>query len=109
MLSAYKSIFRWPARKHHVLASNSSHVHLAGGSAEGENPPLLERLLVLQFNPSSHLLPELNKCRIANYYLPWTCNLERTAWQKCQYDEYIRRMKIMDLRKEEARAAVAEE
>jgi NADH dehydrogenase (ubiquinone) 1 beta subcomplex subunit 7 len=35
----------------------------------------------------AHLLPELNKCRLANYYLPWTCEKERVAWNKCQYDE----------------------
>jgi NADH dehydrogenase (ubiquinone) 1 beta subcomplex subunit 7 len=37
----------------------------------------------------AHLLPELNKCRMENYYKPWECKLERIAWQKCQYDEYI--------------------
>jgi NADH dehydrogenase (ubiquinone) 1 beta subcomplex subunit 7 len=35
----------------------------------------------------SHLLPALNKCRVDNYYLPWKCEMERIAWQKCQYDE----------------------
>jgi NADH dehydrogenase (ubiquinone) 1 beta subcomplex subunit 7 len=35
----------------------------------------------------AHLLPELNKCRIDNFYAPWKCELERAAWQKCQYDE----------------------
>ncbi|KAI8904037.1 B18 subunit of NADH:ubiquinone oxidoreductase [Gorgonomyces haynaldii] len=36
----------------------------------------------------AHLLPALNQCRKDNYYMPWKCELERTAWQKCQYDEY---------------------
>ena len=40
----------------------------------------------------AHLLPELNKCRQDNLYMPWTCHLERTAWQKCQYDDYRRRV-----------------
>ncbi len=36
----------------------------------------------------AHLLPELNKCRIANYYMPWACKMERIAYDKCQYDEF---------------------
>ncbi|KAJ3110475.1 hypothetical protein HK100_003022 [Physocladia obscura] len=47
----------------------------------------------------AHLLPELNKCRRANWYLPWHCEEERVAWTKCQYDDYQRRMKILDKRK----------
>ncbi len=35
----------------------------------------------------AHLLPELNKCRRATWYMPWHCKKERVAWQKCQYDE----------------------
>ena len=54
----------------------------------------------------AHLLPELNKCRMDNYYKPWKCEFERTAWQKCQYDEYFvveisyhRRMRKLSERK----------
>ncbi|KAJ3092164.1 hypothetical protein HK102_010125 [Quaeritorhiza haematococci] len=56
----------------------------------------------------AHLLPELNKCRVENYYLPWRCSKERVAWQKCQYDDYHRRMKVLEKQKrldEEQRAA----
>eukprot|EP00842_Homolaphlyctis_polyrhiza_P003681 jgi/Hompol1/4313/HPOL_007095-RA len=35
----------------------------------------------------SHLLPELNECRRANFYAPWKCEMERIAWKKCQFDE----------------------
>jgi NADH dehydrogenase (ubiquinone) 1 beta subcomplex subunit 7 len=35
----------------------------------------------------AHLLPELNKCRVEHFYKPWKCELERSAWLKCQYDE----------------------
>ena len=35
----------------------------------------------------AHLLPALNKCRRETFFLPWKCELERLAWQKCQYDE----------------------
>ncbi|TPX66172.1 hypothetical protein SpCBS45565_g04666 [Spizellomyces sp. 'palustris'] len=47
----------------------------------------------------SHLLPELNKCRTENYYLPWKCEQERVAWMKCQYDDYQRRMRKLDKRR----------
>ncbi|KAI8900533.1 NADH-ubiquinone oxidoreductase B18 subunit-domain-containing protein [Globomyces pollinis-pini] len=47
----------------------------------------------------AHLLPELNKCRIENYYLPWKCEMERISWQKCQYDDYQRRMRKLANRK----------
>ncbi|KAJ3327893.1 hypothetical protein HDU76_010938 [Blyttiomyces sp. JEL0837] len=60
----------------------------------------------------AHLLPELNKCRRENYYLPWHCEKERVAWNKCQYDDYQRRMRILSKRKQledEAKAASAAE
>ncbi|KAJ3296662.1 hypothetical protein BCR33DRAFT_845056 [Rhizoclosmatium globosum] len=56
----------------------------------------------------AHLLPELNKCRRDNWYLPWHCEQERVTWTKCQYDDYQRRMKILEKRKrleDEAAAA----
>lgn len=40
----------------------------------------------------AHLLPTLNKCRQESYYAPWKCKKERVAWQKCQYDDYQKRM-----------------
>ncbi|KYR02791.1 hypothetical protein DLAC_00256 [Tieghemostelium lacteum] len=40
----------------------------------------------------SHLLIDLNNCRVKNYYLPWRCSEERHAYEQCQYDEYIIRM-----------------
>lgn len=57
----------------------------------------------------AHLLPSLNKCRREHYYLPWHCDLERTAWNKCQYDDYQRRMRVLERRKkfEEEKAARA--
>ena len=59
-----------------------------------------ERIPVKWRDFCSHLLPQLNACRRANYYAPWACELERTAWKKCQYDEYCRRMVRLSERKE---------
>ncbi|KAI9203255.1 NADH-ubiquinone oxidoreductase B18 subunit-domain-containing protein [Polychytrium aggregatum] len=58
----------------------------------------------------AHLLPDLNRCRIDSYYLPWHCENERMAWQKCQYDDYQRRMRVLAKeRKDAANASVAAE
>lgn len=39
------------------------------------------------------MLIPLNVCRRDKYYLPWECENERHAYEKCQYDDYVRRMK----------------
>ncbi|KAG0370053.1 hypothetical protein BGZ54_007945 [Gamsiella multidivaricata] len=48
------------------------------------------------------LLIPLNKCRSETYYLPWKCQDERHVYEKCQYDDYIRRMKAAETKKREA-------
>ncbi|KAI0082215.1 hypothetical protein K474DRAFT_843116 [Panus rudis PR-1116 ss-1] len=47
----------------------------------------------------SSLLIPLNVCRRDKLYLPWECENERHAYEKCQYDDYIRRMKELSKRK----------
>ncbi|OCH85521.1 hypothetical protein OBBRIDRAFT_798059 [Obba rivulosa] len=41
----------------------------------------------------SSLLIPLNVCRRKNYYLPWECEDERHVYEKCQYEDLLRRMK----------------
>lgn len=48
----------------------------------------------------AHLLPALNKCRIATLYAPWECKLERIAWHKCQYDDYQRRIHLKNVERQ---------
>ena len=36
----------------------------------------------------AHLLIPLNHCRYKNFYLPWKCDIEKTAYEYCQYKEY---------------------
>jgi NADH dehydrogenase (ubiquinone) 1 beta subcomplex subunit 7 len=54
----------------------------------------------------AHLLIPLNKCRVAEYYLPWKWEPERHSYEKCQYELVMERMlqmqKIRDA--QEARA-----
>ncbi|KAI0773641.1 NADH-ubiquinone oxidoreductase B18 subunit-domain-containing protein [Fomes fomentarius] len=54
----------------------------------------------------SSLLIPLNVCRRDKLYLPWECENERHAYEKCQYEDYMRRMKELSKRK---LAAAAEE
>jgi NADH dehydrogenase (ubiquinone) 1 beta subcomplex subunit 7 len=37
----------------------------------------------------SHLLIPLNKCRQSTLYMPWKCEDERHAYEKCEYIEYV--------------------
>ncbi|KAG0306776.1 hypothetical protein BGZ98_001737 [Dissophora globulifera] len=48
------------------------------------------------------LLIPLNKCRSETYYLPFKCSDERHAYEKCQYDDYLRRMKAAEEKKRAA-------
>ncbi|MDI1493431.1 MAG: hypothetical protein OHK93_005220 [Ramalina farinacea] len=44
----------------------------------------------------AHLLIPLNRCRFEEYYLPWKCETERHSYEKCQYEEFQKRVKKMD-------------
>ncbi|XP_010908299.1 NADH dehydrogenase [ubiquinone] 1 beta subcomplex subunit 7 [Elaeis guineensis] len=56
----------------------------------------------------AHLLIPLNKCRVAEFYLPWKCETERHTYEKCEYELVMERMlqmqKIREL-KEKKKAA----
>ncbi|KDQ29910.1 NDUFB7, NADH dehydrogenase 1 beta subcomplex, 7, 18kDa [Pleurotus ostreatus PC15] len=47
----------------------------------------------------SALLIPLNACRRDTMYLPWKCEDERHVYEKCQYDDYVRRMKALSKQK----------
>ncbi|KAK9808160.1 hypothetical protein WJX73_003485 [Symbiochloris irregularis] len=42
----------------------------------------------------AHLAIPLNKCRRQEFYLPWKCEHERHVYDKCQYQEYKRRVEL---------------
>ncbi|KAI9162954.1 NADH dehydrogenase [ubiquinone] 1 beta subcomplex subunit 7 [Paramyrothecium foliicola] len=44
----------------------------------------------------AHLLIPLNKCRRDTWYAPWKCVDERHSYEKCQYDEFKKRVAKMD-------------
>ncbi|GAV79259.1 NDUF_B7 domain-containing protein [Cephalotus follicularis] len=43
----------------------------------------------------AHLLIPLNKCRHAEFYLPWKCENERHVYEKCEYELVMERMLLM--------------
>jgi NADH dehydrogenase (ubiquinone) 1 beta subcomplex subunit 7 len=59
----------------------------------------------------AHLLIPLNKCRVAEYYLPWKCEPERHAYEKCQYELVMERMlqmqKIREAQEAKAKGGVS--
>ncbi|CAD5193730.1 unnamed protein product [Musa acuminata subsp. malaccensis] len=40
----------------------------------------------------AHLLIPLNKCRSAEFFLPWKCESERHTYEKCEYELVMERM-----------------
>eukprot|EP00947_MAST-08B_sp_MAST-8B-sp1_P000441 g441.t1 len=54
----------------------------------------------------AHLLIPLNKCRRSTFYLPFKCEHERHTYEKCQYDEWKRRVAI---RNEQLKAAAKDD
>ena len=44
----------------------------------------------------AHLLIPLNECRRKSFFLPWKCEHERHAYELCQYQEYKRRVDMVD-------------
>ncbi|KAI9680673.1 MAG: hypothetical protein M1817_004113 [Caeruleum heppii] len=56
-----------------------------------------EARLPLAYRDScAHLLIPLNRCRFEEYYLPWKCENERHSYEKCQYEEFKKRVAKMD-------------
>ncbi|KXJ16067.1 NADH dehydrogenase [ubiquinone] 1 beta subcomplex subunit 7 [Exaiptasia diaphana] len=41
----------------------------------------------------AHLLIPLIKCRKETYYVPWKCKHEKHAWDKCEYDDFMSRVR----------------
>ncbi|OMJ18090.1 NADH dehydrogenase [ubiquinone] 1 beta subcomplex subunit 7 [Smittium culicis] len=48
----------------------------------------------------AHLLIPLNRCRIKKLWMPWECVEERHAHEKCEYEDFMRRSRIMTKLKE---------
>eukprot|EP00898_Chlorokybus_atmophyticus_P004979 jgi/Chlat1/5482/Chrsp36S00421 len=42
------------------------------------------------------LLIPLNKCRRATFYAPWKCEDLRHSYEKCEFDEFMKRVKEVE-------------
>ena len=49
----------------------------------------------------AHLLIPLNECRVKTWYSPFKCSELRHSYEKCQYDEYQRRVMIAKIEKQQ--------
>lgn len=66
-------------------------------SLDGDRQAMANARLPLSYRDScAHLLIPLNKCRVDEYYLPWKCENERHSYEKCQYEEFKKRVAKMD-------------
>uniref|UniRef100_A0A6T9HKM8 NADH dehydrogenase [ubiquinone] 1 beta subcomplex subunit 7 n=1 Tax=Haptolina ericina TaxID=156174 RepID=A0A6T9HKM8_9EUKA len=52
----------------------------------------------------AHILIPLNECRHKTWFAPYKCTDLRHAYEKCQYDEFQRRVRIAQAEREDARA-----
>ncbi|XP_039145878.1 NADH dehydrogenase [ubiquinone] 1 beta subcomplex subunit 7 [Dioscorea cayenensis subsp. rotundata] len=66
------------------------------------------KLAIPNRDQCAHLLIPLNKCRVAEFYLPWKCEPERHAYEKCEYELVMERMlqmqKIRELEEKKKKA-----
>ncbi|EED19409.1 NADH-ubiquinone oxidoreductase B18 subunit, putative [Talaromyces stipitatus ATCC 10500] len=70
---------------------------LAGLSDSATQKEMSDARLPLAYRDScAHLLIPLNRCRRDEYYLPWKCEAERHTYEKCQYEEFKKRVAKMD-------------
>ncbi|RSH77776.1 uncharacterized protein EHS24_002835 [Apiotrichum porosum] len=81
---------------------------MASSTTASESEMAAARLPLGWRDQCSALLIPLNVCRHKENYLPWKCEDERHIYEKCQYDDYMRRMKLLARQKKEA-AAEADE
>ncbi|KAF4120080.1 NADH dehydrogenase (ubiquinone) 1 beta subcomplex subunit 7 [Geosmithia morbida] len=69
----------------------------AAASRPATREEMSEARLPLAYRDScANLLIPLNKCRRDTWYAPWKCGDERHSYEKCQYDEFKKRVAKMD-------------
>ncbi|KAK7509785.1 NADH-ubiquinone oxidoreductase B18 subunit family protein [Phyllosticta citriasiana] len=77
-------------------------VGLGGAGTTATREEMAAAKIPLAYRDScAHLLIPLNKCRVDEYYLPWKCENERHSYEKCQYDEFKKRVAKMEELKRE--------
>ncbi|THW21437.1 hypothetical protein D6D25_06880 [Aureobasidium pullulans] len=65
----------------------------AGPSTTASREEMSDARLPIPYRDTcAHLLIPLNRCRHNEYYLPWKCENERHSYEKCQYEEFKKRV-----------------
>ncbi|KAI1747802.1 NADH-ubiquinone oxidoreductase B18 subunit-domain-containing protein [Xylaria castorea] len=70
------------------------------GPAKATREEMRDAKLPIAYRDScANLLMPLNRCRVDTYYMPWKCEDERHSYEKCQYEEFKKRVvKMNELR-----------
>ena len=50
----------------------------------------------------AHILIPLNECRVKTWYSPFQCSELRHAYEKCEFEEYERRVTIAKIDRQKA-------
>ncbi|KIX05499.1 uncharacterized protein Z518_06371 [Rhinocladiella mackenziei CBS 650.93] len=92
-----------------ALESVKQAVGLGDSNAPASREAMSEARLPLQYRDScANLLIPLNKCRHETAWMPWKCETERHSYEKCQYEEFKKRVAKMDeIRATKAAAAAS--
>ncbi|KAI0836602.1 NADH-ubiquinone oxidoreductase B18 subunit-domain-containing protein [Hypoxylon sp. FL0890] len=87
-----------PSKETTIYAVNSIANHTnSPPKLEATREEMRDAKLPLAYRDScANLLIPLNRCRVDTYYLPWKCNDERHSYEKCQYDEFKKRVARMN-------------
>ncbi|KAG8927025.1 hypothetical protein FRC03_000544 [Tulasnella sp. 419] len=75
---------------------------MASSTTASQEEAKAARLPIGWRDQCSALLIPLNKCRRKNNYMQWECEHERHEYEKCQYEDLLRRMKELSKQKSEA-------
>ncbi|KAL1649220.1 hypothetical protein SLS58_001795 [Diplodia intermedia] len=85
-----------------ITESIKSAVGLGGSNSASREEMTAARLPLAYRDSCAHLLIPLNRCRHEEYYLPWKCEDERHSYEKCQYEEFKKRVAKMEELKQAA-------
>ncbi|KAH0848765.1 NADH dehydrogenase [ubiquinone] 1 beta subcomplex subunit 7 [Fonsecaea pedrosoi] len=93
-----------------VIETVKEAIGLGDDTAPASRQAMAEARLPLAYRDScANLLIPLNKCRHQTWYMPWKCENERHSYEKCQYEEFKKRVAKMDeMRAAKAAAAAAD-
>ncbi|ORX34253.1 NADH-ubiquinone oxidoreductase B18 subunit-domain-containing protein [Kockovaella imperatae] len=82
---------------------------MVSSNTASQEEMMINRVPLQWRDQCSALLIPLNKCRHRENYAPWKCEDERHTYEKCQYQDFLRRAKVLQKEKKAAALAGAED